>query len=264
MNKLKKEYPLEGFIDTHIHTSPDCKPRKINDLEAAELAIKEKMGAIVIKSHIQPTYTRSKQVQDITGFTVWGGVCLNHSVGGINVEIVKTAASQGGKIIWLPTISYPNINLNYLVMEEILGIIAEYGMVLATGHLKAEDIWGILDLAGSVGVKKVMVNHPLTRVVDATVDEQKEMARKAYLEHCYVACMKEHDNLNPEVMARTINEVGPRKCIMATDFGQIHNPPPTEGMKLFVGVMLEQGISWRAIQTMCIKNPGKLFLNNKF
>lgn len=259
MIKLKKEYPLEGFIDSHVHTSPDSKPRKINDLEAAKLALKERMRAIVIKSHSQPTYIRSKMVQGVTGLTVLGGVCLNHDVGGINVDAVKTAASLGGKIIWLPTTSYP-LDLNNPIIEEILGIIAEYDLVLATGHLKTDDIWRILDLAGCMGVKKIMVNHPLTRVVNVTLEEQKEMARKAYLEHCYVACMEKHDNLNPKIMAEAINEVGPRRCVMATDFGQIHNPLPTEGMKIFVREMIKQGISRGDIQTMCIKNPGKLFL----
>jgi hypothetical protein len=26
----EKNYPLEGFTDTHIHTSPDIKPQIIN------------------------------------------------------------------------------------------------------------------------------------------------------------------------------------------------------------------------------------------
>lgn len=125
MNRLKEEYPLEGFIDSHIHTAPDIKPRILNDIEAAKSAIKEKMRAIVIKSHLEPTSGRACVAHQSTGFTVLGGVCLNHSIGGINLEAVKTAASLGGKVIWLPTSSYPQINLNNNELFEIMAIIAE-------------------------------------------------------------------------------------------------------------------------------------------
>jgi hypothetical protein len=259
MNRLKKEYPLEGFIDSHIHTAPDIKPRILNDIGAAKSALKEKMRAIVIKSHLEPTSGRAWVAHQSTGFTVLGGVCLNQSIGGINLEAVKTAESLGGKVIWLPTSSYSQINLNNNELFEIMGIIAEKQLILATGHLNVEDIYRVLDMAVSVGVKKILVNHPLTRVVNASIEEQKEMARKAYLEHCYVACMEKHDGLNPKFMARAIGQVGPKRCIMATDFGQIHNPQPVEGMKMFVKEMMNQGISERDIKTMCIKNPLELF-----
>lgn len=68
-------------------------------------------------------------------------------------------------------------------------------MVLATGHLSPQEIFQVLDLCRSLKVEKVLINHPLTRVVGASLDEQKEMARHAYLEHCWVATMPRHDNL---------------------------------------------------------------------
>ncbi len=254
----KKKYPLEGFIDTHIHTAPDVKPRILNDVEAANMASQDKMGAIVIKSHIEPTSGRANIAEYLTGFKVFGGVCLNHSVGGLNPDAVRTVARMGGKLVWLPTTSYTEIEIEEDKIEEILHIAAENDLVLGTGHLSVFEIFQVLDLAKSLGLQRIIVNHPLTRVVDASMDEQREMSRYAYLEHCYVACMPLHDGLNPEVMAEAIKEVGAGRCIMATDFGQAHNPPPAEGMKLFVEEMLKQGVSWKEITTMCVENPGKL------
>lgn len=252
---------LEGFIDSHIHTAPDIKPRILNDIEAAFGAKKEKMHAIVIKSHVESTAGRAKIAETVTGFKVIGGICLNLSVGGLNPDAVKVTAELGGKIVWFPTISAPKIDINYENIENILNIIAENNLTLATGHLKPNTIFQLLDHAKSMNIKKVIVNHPLTRVVGATFDEQKEMSKYAYMEHCFVACMEKHDNLDPKIMASAIKEIGPERCIMASDFGQNHNPHPVDGMKMFIDSMIEYGINKTEINKMCIENPAKLFLN---
>ena len=254
------ENSIKGFIDTHIHTAPDSKPRILNDIEAAYEAKKEGMHAIFIKSHIESTAGRSKIAQEVTGLNVIGGVCLNLSVGGLNPNAVKAAAELGGKIIWFPTISANKINVCFENTEDILNIIAEKELILATGHLKVNDIFSLLDYAKSMHIKKILINHPLTRVVGASIDEQKEMARYALLEHCFVACMEMHDNLDPNVLAEAIKEVGPKNCIMATDFGQSHNPTPVEGIKLFVYYMKKNGINNSDIDKMCMENPSKLLL----
>ena len=247
MENLKDKYALEGFIDTHIHTSPDIKPRILNDIEAANDAKQEKMHAIIIKSHVESTAGRARIAETLSGLKVIGGVCLNSSEGGLNPDAVKVTAELGGKIVWFPTISAPEISINYENTESILNIIAEKELVLATGHLKPDDIFSLIDYAKSLKIKKIMINHPLTGVVGATIDEQKEMSRYAYLEHCFVACMEK--------------EVKPKRCIMATDFGQAHNPVPVVGMKMFIHSMIECGIKEKNIKKMCTHNPSKLFLD---
>lgn len=258
---VNKRYVLKNFMDTHLHTAPDIKPRILNDIEAANDAKKEKMHAIVIKSHVESTASRAKIAENITGFKVIGGICLNSSVGGLNPEAVEVTAELGGKIVWFPTLSAPKIDINFENTEEILNLIAENDLVLATGHLKPDQIFSLLDYADSAGIKRILINHPLTGVVGANIDVQKEMSKIAYLEHCFVACMKKHENLDPQIMADAIKEVGPKKCIMATDFGQAHNPLPVEGMKIFVNSMLDKGIKKLDINKMCVENPSKLLFN---
>jgi hypothetical protein len=261
MNRLEKKYPLKGFIDTHLHTAPDIRPRILDDIRAAKAASHEKMRAIIIKSHVEPTSRRAVIAQQTTGLKVFGGVCLNTCVGGVNFAAVKTAVCLGGKIIWLPTISRDKWNLkeNWSVLEDIFHLMAEKDLVLATGHLQAEEIFPVLDLAGNCGLDKIMVNHPLTGVVGASIEEQKEISRQAYLEHCYVACLPRHDQMDPVKIVQSIKEVGAGKCIMATDLGQIHNPHPTEGLKDYIQKMLDLGITWKEIKLMCHRNPYRLF-----
>lgn len=258
---MTNKISIEGFIDSHIHTAPDIKPRILNDIAAAKEAKKEGMRAIVIKSHVESTAGRAKIAESVTGFNVIGGICLNLSVGGLNTDAVKVTAELGGKIVWFPTISAPKIDINYDNIEDILNIIAQNNLALATGHLKPNTIFQLLDHAKSMNINKIIINHPLTGVVGATFDEQKEMSKYAYMEHCFVACMEKHDNLDPKIIARAIKEIGPKRCIMASDFGQNHNPHPVDGIKMFIDSMIEYGINTTEINKMCIDNPAKLFLN---
>ena len=254
----EKPYPLEGFTDTHIHTSPDIKPRLWTDIEAAVDAKEEKMNSIVIKSHYEPTSGRAIIASEVTDFSVYGGVVLNNSVGGLNVDAVKSSAMIGGKFVWFPTISYSSIQINWSHVEDILHVAKENQMVIATGHLKSDDIFTLLDMAKSLGIWRIIVNHPLTKVVGASLDEQVEMSKYAYLEHCMVACMERHDNLDPVLIKDSIKKVGANRCLMATDFGQIHNPRPVNGMKMFINSMISEGISIDEIYSMCKDNPNKL------
>lgn len=253
-------HPLEGFIDTHIHTAPDIKPRLLSDVEAAVYAQKERMHGIVIKSHVESTVGRATLTSKVTGLPVWGGLTLNENIGGLNPQAVENMALMGGKIVWFPTISAPQIKMDIDKIESILSLIAEYDLVLATGHLKPANILSILDVVRDMHIKRVIINHPLSQVVGATIDEQREMAKKAYLEHCYVATQLQHDGLDSSCIAQSIKEIGPTKCILATDLGQAHNPPPHRGLKMFIREMMLEGISKKQIKVMCADNPAKILL----
>lgn len=249
---------LRGIIDMHIHTNPDLKPRLLDDYEAALEAKENGMEAIVIKSHVESTAGRAYIARRLTGFPVWGGVTLNLPVGGLNQDAVRSAALMGGKVVWLPTIHHHDIKIEQEPLQEILHQVKDYNLVLATGHLKPQDIFYVLDECHSIGVEKILINHPLTGVVGASLDQQKEMAHQAYLEHCWVATMPQHDRLDPMVMSEAIKEVGVKHCILATDLGQKYNPNPVLGMQMMIESMLKHEISWKEITIMCQDNPKKL------
>jgi len=249
---------LNGVTDIHIHTAPDIKPRFGSDIEIALNSKNELMQSIVLKSHSEPTSGRAKIASEITGFPVFGGVVLNQSVGGLNLDAVKTCAAMDGKFIWFPTTSVSSVKFDIERVEEIIQIIAENNMVLSTGHLKPEQIFTLIDMAHSQGIWKIVVNHPFAKVVSATFDEQIEMSKYAFLEHCFVTCMKQHQNLDPVSIKDSIRMVGADRCIMATDFGQSHNPSPSDGMKEYIKILGNLGVNKSDIHKMTIENPGKL------
>ena len=98
---------LAGVIDFHVHSGPDSRPRSVSDLEIARIAKRAGMRGLVLKNHFTMTADRAwLAMQEVPGLEIFGGVALNHSVGGLNAEAVRQlAAFSGGrgKVVWLPT-----------------------------------------------------------------------------------------------------------------------------------------------------------------
>ena len=61
--------------------------------------------------------------------------------------------------------------------------------------------------------------------------------------------------MDAKEIVHAIKEIGSEHCIMSTDFGQITNPPPVEGMRMYMEMMLLLGITEEEIITMTKTNP---------
>ena len=57
--------PIEGAIDFHVHSSPDVFGRSVTDIEAATLAKRMGLRAIVLKNHVTSTADRAALVREI-------------------------------------------------------------------------------------------------------------------------------------------------------------------------------------------------------
>lgn len=283
---------LRGAVDLHIHAAPDVVPRRLDDIELATAAREAGMAAIVLKSHHMLTADRAQLAEKaVPGVRVFGGLALNlPACGGLNPEAVKVAIRMGARIIWLPTLSAANhiagirtkVTGNLGVMsqgfkpqpvpvlgadgavrpelQEILGLIAEADIILATGHLAVPEIQTVVSAAREAGVRKILVNHPDLWLVGMGVEDQRELAAQgAMLELCIRTVTAGHQaGATPQATAELIRAVGPAHVVMATDYGQTESPPPVEGMRWYIAQMLECGIPADEIVTMIRANPSRL------
>jgi len=101
------ELNLEGAIDTRVHSSPDSVARSIDAGDLARLAKEKGMRGLVLKNHWESTAALAYMVRkEVPGIEIFGGIVLDQSVGGINLEAVKrmTMMKGGwGRVVWLPT-----------------------------------------------------------------------------------------------------------------------------------------------------------------
>src|SRR5579862_7374935 len=98
---------LTGAVDMHCHFGPDAhRGRSVDAIEAVEEAKAAGHAAVVLKSHDQPTTYLAWALDRLTdGIRVFGGVCCDREIGGVNPVAVDVALRTGARVIWLPTLS---------------------------------------------------------------------------------------------------------------------------------------------------------------
>jgi hypothetical protein len=147
-------------------------------------------------------------------------------------------------------------------MGKILSLIKEYDMVLANGHLSPQETFALVEEALAIGISKIVITHALwTNHLGPsfTLDELKRLGQMgAFIEHGYVGFLPTDYRDDPKPMMEAIRYIGAEHCIMSTDLGQPWNPPPAEGMRMFVALLLRRGISEHEIELMNKVNPAKL------
>jgi predicted TIM-barrel fold metal-dependent hydrolase len=103
------------------------------------------------------------------------------------------------------------------------------------------------------------LNHP-EYIINGTIEEQKELAQRGvFIEHLAIfmyPMWPTKAGINGIV--EMIKAVGPEKTVLATDLGQVHNPPPWEGLRMFLRVLLEKGIPKEHLKKMIQDNPSYL------
>jgi len=270
-----------GAIDMHCHHGPD--PHRVRSVDAAEAVAEAEalgLGAVVLKSHAYPTGPVAMLMQKtVQRLRVFGGICCDFEVGGLNPAAVEVALRTGARVVWMPTFSStvdrrklqlpgPGIALlddaGRLLpgVEEILRLVRDHDAVVATGHVDLAEQHAVVGAARALGVRSVMT-HALETLVgpDHTLADVVELAdRGAMVEFTYLTCIPggfaatEH----PAVFARAMMAVGPERAIMSTDFGQDRSPHPAEGMRLFIDEMLRAGVPAAAVDLMARRNPARL------
>lgn len=285
-----KVSPAAGVIDMHVHPDPDVFGRALTDFEVATVARRKGMRGIVLKNHVVTTADRAALVmQQVPGIEVWGGIVLNKSVGGINpaaVEWMHRMSGGRGKMVWLPTFDSDK-HVKTLVdpkgsglvvapngrvtpeMEEILRIIARENLVLATGHVHAEEVVAVTRRAKELGVKNMLVTHGLTNIPGLTMAQAKEaIANGAMIEICYLQFMtgpnaqydwmKHWEQVGTDKVVAAVRELGADAIVLSTDLGQQGMMTPPDGIENAVGALRKAGISQEDLDKMMKRNPARL------
>ncbi|MDP6453308.1 MAG: DUF6282 family protein [SAR202 cluster bacterium] len=265
---------LKGSFDLHVHASPDSgAERRLDALETARYAYEAELAGFVLKSHEYPTTPLAYVLNQMyPGLNVAGAIALNRSVGGLNARAVEVSANLGARVVWMPTFDAhawmsragggPGITITddagRLKSEvgDILDIIKEHEMVLATGHVSPAEAITLLREAMAKGVTRMIATHPGGI---ATMDEQREMASLgAFIEHTFLSCMPDKARLSVPELVVTLRELGTERCVVTTDFGQWMNPPAAEGMRMAIAALLGAGMEPSEVSPLVKGNPNQL------
>ncbi|MBS7637631.1 hypothetical protein KEJ49_01900 [Candidatus Bathyarchaeota archaeon] len=284
---------LKGALDIHVHAGPDLFPRLLDAFEAAEAARAAGLRGIVLKHHHIPTVDRAYLAsRAVRGVEIYGGLTLNYAIGGLNPFAVDAALKLGARVIWMPTVDARNhkrcfgelgrygSRLSYgrpgfyeeaegisimrggeldPRLRPILDSIAEADAALATSHLSAEESKVLVEEALRRGVRRIVVTHVDFSTSNLSIEDQTWMAeRGALLELCYSSISPAWRCSSIDRSVETIRRVGVENYIISSDLGQVHNPPPPEGLRVYISLLLEHGFRAEDIRVMVKENPERL------
>lgn len=265
---------LKGAYDLHIHTGPDMIPRKLSDLTAVKRARAAGMAGIAIKSHVGSTAGRAGILNEMyPDFRTVSGLVLNETVGGLNPAAVRAFGKMGGDIVWMPTMDAVNFRkykkeeggISVLRLggtlveaaEQILDLIAQCDLTLATGHLGREEVLCLVQRACQKGIKKIWITHVTHPACALSISEQSVCAAMgAVIEHSYGHIYEGRCTL--ERSLEEIQAVGAEHVCLTTDTGQIKFPWPDQAFAEYIKLLSDAGITKEQIERMIIENPKQL------
>lgn len=282
---------LKGVIDMHIHSGPEPADRLMDFMELAKLADSVNMGGFVMKGLFTSTAEWATMIRKtFPNLLVFGGITTDFTMGGLNTEAVISSIKIGGKIVWMPVRNsrhsyemYKRGVFNFATpisdgvvdkgislfkegsekirdeVIEILKIVKESEVCLATGHISPKESIAVINEAHDMGIRKMMVTHPVTPNIGMTLDQQKEVSKSgAIIEHTLGYSMLDSYlsvRQDPELMVESLKEIGPSKCIISTDSGRKTYPNMAEGMRMFISWLKEMGFTSKDIDSMTKDNP---------
>ena len=285
-----KVSPAAGVIDMHVHPDPDVFGRSLTDVEMAMIARRKGMRGLVLKNHVVTTADRAfLAMQQVPGIEIWGGIVLNNSVGGVNpmaVEWMHRMSGGRGKMVWLPTFDSDK-HIKTLVdksksgivvapngvvtpnMEEVLKIIARENLILATGHIHAEEVVAVVKRAKELGVKNIIVTHGLTNIPGLSLAQAKQVTEMgAKIEICYLQFMTgpqaqyqwmtHWDRVDAKAVAQAVKDLGADSLVLSTDLGQQGMMTPPDGIENQIAAVRAAGVSQADIDKMMKRNPAQL------
>jgi len=266
---------LTNSIDIHVHGGSDPFERLMLEDDIAYDFTEAGCRGLVFKTWYTPSASRNALVQKLVDryaserglrpARVWGGVTLNYSQGGFNSDAVKKCLGfPGMKYVWMPMVDsyhhrrvvyddWSGHGLNFLddrrrvlpEVKEILRIVADNDLVLASGHYPFADTYILFREAREMGVRRLEVIHPAHIHSKHTIEQmqkQAELGAKLMVSGLGAQAFPLHE-AGPLYAARQIKEVGPKNCLYGSDYGQFQNFPHIVANRWMIKVLLSYGCS---------------------
>ena len=270
---------LRGAIDIHVHADPDNVPRSLDGLEAARFAKEKGMRAIVLKSHFDPTAGLALLARKAAlGIEVFGGIDLNLPVGGMNphaIEHMVRINGGWGRVVWMSTFDAENqlrtsrpgapfvrVSRDAALLPEtkaVIAAIARHNLVLASGHVSAQEALLMFEEGRRAGVRRMVATHGMSAPTSLSVEQAKQAAALgAFIEFTGGSLATAAAQSRIDRIAVDIRSVGVEHAILSSDLGQAGNALPADGLAAFIHALRTKGFTDQELDRMAKQNPAAL------
>jgi hypothetical protein len=238
------------------------------------------LRAIVLKNHYTETAGLAYLVRKYgaQGMEVFGAVTLDTPVGGVNPQAVRymvDVTGGWGRIVWLPThdseheVAYNKDGRESVAVSrggallpevlEVLDLIAEHELTLATGHVTPDETIMILAEAKKRGITRSIVTHPLLdpQFTFMTVPQLEAATELGAVIEITAGSLYREGPGRARVL-EAVRALGPENFFVGSDSGLVGTPNHTDALVMAARVLRQNGYDERALDVMFKHNPARL------
>lgn len=261
-------------VHSNPTVGPDAGGFVLDDVELTREYEEAGLAGFCMKNHEFGTFYRAYLLNKYVAknIKVYGGITLGYCNGGLNPYAVEGAAKCSAKICWMPTffarhekdiwitqcpypwysdkmtkgqIEFPDDGI-YLFDEEgnlkkevyeILEIIRDYDMCVATGHISPREALALFEAGHDMGLKKMICTHIEWRTIQAPISLQERFAELG------VKMEKSFYEFDKERALKSFEYLGPENFIFSSDQGMFQHLRAKRGFACLVQEMLDGGVS---------------------
>ena len=271
---------LIGAIDLHAHFGPDSYERQWDAFEVIKLAKERGMRGVVLKNHWTESAGLAWLIRKYgaQGIEVFGSVTLDTPVGGVNPMAVRYMADvEGtwGRIVWMPTHDSEH-EVNYyketrakavvsrngkLIPEvfEVLDLIKERNLTLATGHVTPEEVLMIMTEAKKRGITRIIVTHPLLgeQFTNMSLPQMQEAVKLGGAIEITAGAFSREGAARTRAI-ETIKALGTQNVFIASDSGLVGTPNHPDALAMAAKALRAAGFSEQDLKRMFKDTPARL------
>lgn len=276
---------LEGAIDLHFHMEAPAQAGRGGQGDIVQIRTAKARGlrGLVLKTHNEPTGTLAYHLRlAVPDFALFGGVVMNRSNGGMNPAAVEYMAGHTaglGRIVWMPAgdtefevraSKAPNGPfvrvaahgaLTPETMDVLKTIATNERLILASGHIPADETLLVFTEARRLGVRHMIATHAMDIFPGEIVGKMSiEQMRKAAQMGAFIEFDMRNIFHDDGVRADAIKAIGPEYCFIS-EFWTNNNPRiygALDDMGTFVEKMKAKGFTDGDLDLMFKTNPAKL------
>ena len=271
---------LIGAIDLHAHHGPDAYDRQWDAFEVVKLAKERGMRGVVLKNHWTETAGLAQLIRKhgTQGIEVFGSVTLDTPVGGVNPMAVRYMADvEGtwGRIVWMPTHDSEHEVAYYkesrakavasrnakLIPEvfEVLDLIKERNLTLATGHLTPAEVLMLMAEARQRGITRIIVTHPMLgpQFTDMSLPQMQEAVKLGGAIEITAGTIT-RDGPGKTRAVEVIKALGTQNVIVSSDSGLVGTPNHPDALAMAAKSLRAAGFSEQDLNRMFKETPARL------
>jgi hypothetical protein len=271
---------LTGAIDLHAHFGPDSYARQWDAFEVAKLAKERGMRGVVLKNHWTESAGLAQLVRKYgtQGIEVFGSVTLDTPVGGVNpmaVRYMSDVEGSWGRIVWMPThdseheVDYNKETRTKAIVSrngtlipevfEVLDLIKERNLTLATGHVTPEEALEIMAEAKRRGITKIIVTHPMLgpQFTDMSLPQMQEAVKLGGAIEITAGAFS-RDGAAKTRAIDAIRGLGTQNVFVASDSGLVGTPNHPDALAMAAKALRGAGFSEQDLNRMFKETPARL------